>query len=214
MDYFNPVGYRIDKVYIYLRRKLQPRTTAQILKSTGINLDNDKEVFESLCDEESRVVRVSDTHWRWKSAHPYVHNMYDLKSLLKQNLDGIQESELLETYRGVRKDLRKLEEDNEVYIMNGVVYWRDRSLEIEIDDDVKERYNSVQVPDAVEVRRYLVEHGMVETDQDNIVAVNVVPKRKRPRKKGRKRSRTRRSVTNRHMQGTGINLDVDYDGKE
>lgn len=209
-----PIGRQLEVLQTYLRTELKPKSSEEILEATGVDIDGNEDVLHSLTDAESKVVQEKDGRWRWKSMY-HVRNREDLFMLLSRSSDGIVEKNLFDSYKGVVEDVAKLKRSLIVYeVRNGsrsVLYPRDRRLELDIAQDVKEKYNSVKVPDAIEVHRYLVENKL--KDRNDTAGVPVVQPitRKRPKRTVKRKSK-KIKLTNTHMANSGIDLNQDYGG--
>lgn len=212
-----PVGMQLERVHKLLKAELRPLSSEEVLKETGVDIESSPEILLSLTGEASRVVREKDGRWRWKSAF-YLRNFNGLLTLLARSPDGILEKHLLDSYKGVREDIKKLKNRGAVYeIKSGsrvILFPRDSRLELDVAADVKEKYGSVRLPDAIEIHRYLVESGLKETEDVAGATVVSIVTRKRPKRQTLRRSR-KIKLTNTHMANSGIDLNKDFNpGKD
>lgn len=214
-----PIGLQLSRIHNFLRNELLPYTSAEILKQTGVDIDGNPEVLYSLTGDASKVIREKDGKWRWASKYQ-LRNFNHLLSLMGRSTDGVNEKDLLDSYKGVKQDIAKLKKRGAVYeIKSGarlLLFPRDPRLDIEISDEVKERYKKVSVPDAIEVHRYLVAEGLKDTNDTTGVKIAQPVSRKRPSSRKDSKRRARRiKLTNTHMANTGIDLSKDFDpGKD
>eukprot|EP00171_Calliarthron_tuberculosum_P008242 IDg8242t1 len=207
-----PIGMQLEKVHKFLKDELRPLSSEDILKETGVDIDGTSEIHHSLTGKESKVVQEKDGRWRWRSAF-YLRSRNDLFALLSQTPDGIVERKLLDSYKGVRDDLNKLKTRQVVYDIKAgnrtVLYPRDTRLETVVAPDVTKKYTSLRLPDAIEIHRYLVEHGVKDKADTAGVAVAVPVARKRPKRQMKRKAR-RIKLTNTHMANSGIDLNKDF----
>lgn len=207
-----PVGMQLEKVHKYLKEELRPLSTEDILESTGVDIEGNADILLSLKSSDSKVTQDEKGNWRWKSRF-YLRSRNDLFSLLSRSPDGIVEKDLLDSYKGVDRDVERLKKRNVVYeIRSGsrvILFPRDTRLESTISEDVKKEYTSVKVPGPIEVHRYLVARGLKNKDDTTGVAVQTPVARKRPKRQMKRKSR-RVKLTNTHMADSGIDLNQDY----
>lgn len=188
-------------------------TSEEILQLTGVDIEANGEILHSLTDSASRVSQEKDGSWRWNSAF-YLRSFNDLLALICRTPDGIVEKKLLDSYKGVAEDIKKLKSRGAVYeIKSGsrvVLYPRDTRLEIEVGDDVKEKYKTVRLPDAIDIDRELVAKGLKDSDGTG-GGISVPPPiaRKRPKRQAQRKAR-RIKLTNTHMANSGIDLNTDF----
>lgn len=213
-----PVGLQLNRIHNFLKAELEPFTSKEILKATGVDIDNSPDILLSLTGDASRVIKERDGRWRWASKYQ-LRSFNHLLSLMARSYDGVNEKDLFDSYKGVKDDIKKLKKRNAVFeIKSGakvLLFPRDPRLEAnygDISEEVKERYKSVSVPDAIEVHRYLVAEGLKETDDATGVKISQPVSRKRPSSaKGGKRKRTRKiKLTNTHMANSNIDLSKDF----
>lgn len=204
---------QLEKVQKYLRKELAPKTNEEILEATGVDIDSNDQIVHSLSADASKVIQEKDGRWRWKSKY-YLRSRQDLFSLfVRSNPDGILEKDLLESYKGVDEDIKVLKRKDLVYVvgsgMRTVLYLRDTRLELKVSAEVIEEYNSVKLPHAIEVHKYLVDNGLKDSDDTAgiTIAKNVV--RKRPKRQTKRKAR-KVKLTNTHMAGSGIDLNQDF----
>ncbi len=209
-----PIGMQLERLQTYLRSELKPKTSEEVYAATGVDIDGNEQVLHALADAESKVVQERDGRWRWRSMY-HVRTREELFMLLSRSSDGIVEKNLLDSYRGVDADIAQLKRSLLVYeVRNGsrvVLYPRDRRLELPIAQDVVDKYNSVKVPDALEVHRYLVKNNLKDSQDTSGIAVVQPVTRKRPKRQVKRKSR-RIKLTNTHMANSGIDLNQDYGG--
>lgn len=203
---------QLNKIHNLLREELRPMTSAEILESTGVDIESSPELLLSLEGEESKVRRDENGRWRWKSKH-YLRGRNDLLQLFSLAQEGIPESVLLDSYKGVKVDIAKLKESGGIYALKSgsrtVLHRRDKHLETAVSSEVRDRYNAVPLPDAIEVHRYLMKHGLKFSDDTRGTRVSASVTRKRPVKTGKQRAK-RVKLTNTHLINSGIDLSKDY----
>jgi hypothetical protein len=207
-------GMQLSKVHAYLRQELRPCSSQHIFAATGVDIEASSELLLSLLGAGSKVRREPDARWRWKSRH-YLTGLNDLLHFFSMAEEGVVEAVLLDSYRGVKDDLAKLKANGGVYALKSgsktVLHRRDRHLETEVSEPVRNRYNRVSVPDAIEVDRYLVREGLKDSSGGLAGSgVGALVPRKRPRKKGETARAKRVKLTNTHMTNSGIDLSKDY----
>ena len=210
-----PIGLQLHRIHGYLKEELRPVTSSEIFQATGVDISNSEEILQSLTGEGSKVLRLPDGTWRWKSKHT-IRNRDELIALLKRSPLGIVESELYDTYKGVKSDLdgiKKMEEPM-VYVIRdrnkSVLFPREKKLELKIDSSLKEKWLSVSLPDPMTIHQHLVDNGLKENIKGS-GGLSIAPIiRKRPAKKRKKRRRSVK-LTNVHMLGSGIDLTKDLD---
>lgn len=210
---------QLARIHNHLRTELAPKSSAELLEATGVDIESSPDILLSLTGNASKVIKEKDGRWRWASKY-YLRNFHDLLSLLARSRDGINERDLYDSYKDVRNDIKKLKACGGVYdVKSGskqVLYPRDDRLELEISEDVKARYNSVRLPDSIEVHRYLVSMGLKDTQDATGVKIAQPVSRKRPSRQGNRRAR-KIKLTNTHLQNSGIDLSKDFtpgDGKD
>lgn len=210
-----PIGLQLNRIHNFLRAELEPFTSAEILKATQVDIDSSPQIQLSLTGDASKVLREKDGRWRWASKYR-LRNFNHLLQLIARSADGVSEKDLHDSYKGVKEDIKKLKKRNAVYeIKTGakiLLFPRDQRWEIQISEEVKERYKTVRIPDAIEVHRYLVAEGLKETDDATGIMIAKPVSRKRPSStKGGKRKRTRKiKLTNTHMANSNIDLSKDF----
>ena len=204
---------QLKTVQDYLKQELRPLSSEEIRTATGVDIEDSPEVFSSLVGESSNARREADGRWRWKSRH-YLTGFNELLQFFSLSQEGVPENELLDSYKGVRADIEKLKASNFVYALKSgsrmILYRRDQRLELPVSDDVRERYNKVSLPDAIEVHRYLASRGLKETDDVRGTQVHKTVKRKRPGSKKEGRRSKQVKLTNTHMINTGVDLTKDF----
>lgn len=213
-----PIGLQISKIHNFLQTELEAYSSEEILEHTGIDIDHNADILLSLRGDASKVLQEKDGKWRWASKYQ-VRNLNHLVSLIARSLDGINERDLYDSYKGVKNDIKKLKARKAVYELKSgskvLLFPRDDRLEIKVSDELKERYNSLILPDAIEVHRTLVENGLKETDDKTGVNVSRPITRKRPSRKGSNRRNKKIKLTNVHMEDTNIDLTKDIEsGKD
>lgn len=213
-------GLQLLKIHDFLKAELQSFSSEELLAKTGVDIENSHEISLSLKGDASKVIREEDGKWRWASKYP-VRNFNQLLTLMCRNTDGIVERDLYDSYKGVKDDIKKLKKRSAVYeIKSGskiLLFPRDDRFQVNISDEVRDKYKRISVPDAIEVHRYLVQRGLKETDDSTGIKIAAPVSRKRPssRKDNKRRRNKRIKLTNTHMENSGIDLNKDYNtGKE
>lgn len=205
-------GIQLEKVHVYLKKELQPFTSAEILEATGVDIEASPELLVSLQDKSSKVRREEDGRWRWKSRH-YLTGLNGLLQLFAQATEGIIETSLYDSYKGVKDDIAKVKSRGAVYALKAgsktVLHRREPHLEIRVSEAVKSRYSAIPMLDPIETHRYLIEKGLKESTDVHGTSVSAPVSRKRPKKSDKKRSK-RVKLTNVHLRDSGIDLTSDY----
>lgn len=210
-----PVSFQLNRIHKFLREELEPFSSEEILKRTGVNIERNQEILDSLTGDASKVIRETDGRWRWASKYQ-LRNIADLIALMSRTTEGIVERELLDSYKGIKGDIEKLKNSKAVYsIKSGsrfILFRRDTDLEMDISKEVKDMYKVVRVPeDAMEIHRYLVSQGLKDTTDTRGVKIAQPITRKRPSSRKDTRRRKRRiKLTNTHMENSNIDLSKDY----
>lgn len=209
-----PVGLQLNRIHTFLRSELEPFSSSEILQRTGVDIENTPDILLSLTGDASKVIREKDGRWRWASKYQ-LRNFSHLLSLMSRSSDGVNEKDLYDSYKGVKDDIAKLKKRDAIYeLKSGVrilLFPRDPRLDLQISDDVKERYKGVRVPDAIEIHRYLVAEGLKETDDATGVMIAKPVARKRPSSRKESKRRTRKiKLTNTHMENSNIDLSKDF----
>lgn len=203
---------QLNKIHNLLREELRPMSSAEVLQATGVDIEASPELLLSLQGEESKVRRDEGGRWRWKSKH-YLTGRNDLLQFFSLAQEGVPETVLLDSYKGVKEDIAKLKQSGGIYALKSgsriVLHRRDKYLETSVSEEVRNRYNSVLLPDAIEVHRYLMKHGLKFSDDKRGARVTATVTRKRPVKQGKQRSK-RVKLTNTHLVNSGIDLSKDY----
>lgn len=214
-----PVGLQLSRIHDFLKAELAPLSSEDIKAQMGIDIDASPEIFQALTSDSSKVLREKDGRWRWSSKY-LVKNINELIVLIVRSSDGIFEKDLYDSYKGIKDDIKKLKKRGALYeIKSGskiLIFPQDSRLKIDIGEEVKTKYKEVRVPDAIEIHRYLVQHGLKETDDKSGVRIAQPVSRKRPKTKQGGRRRTRRiKLTNTHLKNSDIDLSKDYNtGKD
>jgi len=209
-----PIGLKLSKIHTYLLAELEAKTVEEIEEATGVNIYGDSEVHISLTGANAKVIQEKDGRWRWKSKY-FLKDRVSLFQLLANSPDGIIEKDLYDTYKGIKNDIAILKQRDIVIQIKNVLYPRDHRLEpaTPIDTDVVARMNGLQVPNAFEVSKYLVENKLKNAPDGGDGAyevTTVVNPRKRPKRQNNKRKNRRYKITNTHMEASGIDLHKDY----
>lgn len=214
-----PIGLQLSKVHKFLARELEAFSSEEIRKATGVDIETSPEIFLSLTGDASKVIREKDGKWRWASKYQLT-NFNHLVSLIARSPDGVCEKDLYDSYKGVKEDIKKLKVRNAVHeIKNGsriLLFPRNHRLEVGVSDELKLKYNSVYLPDEIEVHRFLVAEGLKKTDDATGVKIAQPITRKRPNRRNDKKQRTKKiKLTNTHLTNSEIDLSKDYNtGKE
>lgn len=208
-----PVGMQLERVHKFLKAELRPLTSSEILTATGVDIDGNAEILQSLTDEKSRVGQEKDGRWRWRSEF-FLRNFNDLLAKMVQSPDGIAERRLLDAYKGVAGDIEKLKKRGVVHEVKAgtkvILYPRDGRMELDVSEDVREKYNSVKLPDAIDVHRELVSAGLKDSDgAGGVISISQPVARKRPKRQVQRKNR-RIKLTNTHMANSGIDLNKDF----
>lgn len=212
-------GMKILKVHKFLERELESFTSEEILKATGIDIENSPVIFNSLTGDASKVLREKDGRWRWASKYQLT-NLNHLISLIARSPDGVCEKDLYDSYKGVKDDIKKLKAKRAVHeIKNGsrvLLFPRNAQLSVPISDELKQKYRSIILPeDDIEVHRYLVARNLKKTDDINGVKISQPVARKRPSRRNDRKKAKKIKLTNTHLDGSGIDLSKDYNtGKD
>lgn len=214
-----PTGIQLVRIHNFLARELEAFSSEEILRATNVDIERSPDILHSLTGEKSKVIREKDDKWRWASKYQ-VRDFSQLIALLARSTDGICEKDLYDSYKGVKDDLKKLKKKCAVYeIKSGsriLLFPHDPRLDVQVSDDLKEQYNRMSLPDAIEVHRYLVEKGLKDTEDATGVKIAQPVTRKRPSKRGDRARRAKKiKLTNTHMENTNIDLSKDFNtGKE
>lgn len=214
-----PIGLQLAKIHNFLKAELEAFSSEELLERTGVDIEDSPDIFLSLTGDASKVIREKDNKWRWASKYQ-LRNFNQLLTLMFRSTDGVSERDLYDSYKGVKDDIKKLKKRGAVYeIKSGskiLLFPRDDRFELNISEEVKEKYKHVPVPDAIEVHRYLVQRGLKETDDATGVKIAAPVSRKRPSSRKESKRRARRiKLTNTHMANSGIDLSKDFNtGKE
>lgn len=208
-----PVGMQLEKVHKFLKAELRPLTSAEIQEATGVDIDGNSEILQSLTDAASRVGQEKDGRWRWNSEF-FLRNFNELLALMVRSPDGIAERRLLDAYKGVAADIEKLKKRGVVYEIKAgtrvVLYPRDGRMELDVSQDVRDKYNSIRLPDALDVHRELVDAGLKDSDgAGGAISISQPVARKRPKRQVQRKAR-RIKLTNTHMANSGIDLNKDF----
>lgn len=212
-----PIGQQLLKIHKFLQEKLESFSSEEILRETGVDIDGSQQILDSLTGDASKVLREKNGKWRWASKYQLTSS-HELRSLLARSLNGVSEKDLYDSYKSVKDDIKALKKRNAVIeIKSGskvYLFPRDPRLEIEVSEELKQRYKEVSIPDEREVEAYLVQHNLKKTDPEASSAQPITRKRPGRRKDGKKRQK-KMKLTNTHMLGSNIDLTKDYDtGKE
>lgn len=209
-----PIGLQISKIHTFLQTELEAFSSEEILKETGIDIDANPDILLSLTGDASKILQEKDGKWRWASKYQ-VRNFAHLIALIARSKDGISEKDLFDSYKGVKKDIATLKAKKAVYeIKSGskvLLFPKDDRLELNISDELKERYKSIILPDPLEVHRFLVSNGLKASDDKNGVHMAQPVTRKRPSSKQTAKRRNKKiKLTNTHMANTNIDLSKDF----
>lgn len=213
-----PIGLKLERIHKFLARELDAFSSAHILQSTGVDIDNSPDILNSLTGDASKVLREKNGKWRWASKFQLT-NSIELRSLIARSLDGVSERDLYDSYKTVKDDIKMLKKQNAVFeIKSGskiLLFPCDPRLNVYVSDELQARYKQVPLPDEIEVHRYLVANGMKQTDDATGVSIAQPVARKRPGKRTDRKRGKKVKLTNTHMVGSNIDLTKDFDtGKE
>lgn len=210
-----PIGLQLSKVHKFLAKELEAYSSQDIKNRTGVDIENTPEILHSLTGDASKVIRDKQGRWRWASKYQLT-NFNHLITLIARSLDGVNERDLYDSYRGVRDDIKKLKAKNAVHELKigskVILFPKNQQLTLDITDELKLKYKTITLPeDEIETHRYLVEHGLKQTDDKNGIKIAQPIVRKRPnRRNDRKRQNKRIKLTNTHLKNSDIDLTKEY----
>lgn len=214
-----PIGLQLQKIHKFLSTELESFTSQDILKRTGVDIDRSPQIFLSLTDDKSKVLREHDGKWRWASKYQ-VKDFNSLIALIGRSYDGVCEKDLLDSYKGVKEDIKKLREKDAIMEMKSgskvLLFPQHENLQSKVSDKMKEIYSKVSLPDEIEIHRYLVTAGIKKTDDVTGIKISQPVARKRPGRRNDKKRRAKKiKLTNTHMTGSNIDLSKDFNtGKD
>lgn len=210
---------QLQRVHAHLRAELRSLSSEEIRLATGVDIEASPELLNSLQGEAAKVRREKDGRWRWKSRH-YIPGFQQLLQFFSSLQEGVPETALLDCYKGVKDDIKKLKEQGMVYALKAkggsrvVLHRREKRLELDVSQDVRDKFSLIILPDRYEVHRYLVGKGLKEVDDEKSARApgSAVVKRKRPGGGQGKAKRAKKiKLTNTHMTGLdGVDLTTDF----
>eukprot|EP01105_Mastigella_eilhardi_P006176 TRINITY_DN17786_c0_g1_i1.p1 TRINITY_DN17786_c0_g1~~TRINITY_DN17786_c0_g1_i1.p1 ORF type:complete len:316 (-),score=103.03 TRINITY_DN17786_c0_g1_i1:96-971(-) len=180
-----------------------------VLVGTGINLLNFPELLQTLKTHSKVTYNETSGLYAYKPTYD-IHNRDDLERLLERTPDGISEEDLKDSYKGAADDIKATVEAGTVIGIENtetkstILFPNDTSFIIRVTPDVQRLWNSIVVPDEVELERTLEELGIGSSDKPKLGA------RKRATSVKARRGGKIRKLTNTHLvPGLDMNKAVD-----
>ncbi|GAB2291242.1 hypothetical protein Dimus_025498 [Dionaea muscipula] len=203
-----PAGAQIKRVIDLLYETREAFTPEQINEATYVDMNANKNVFESL--RNNPKVNYDGGRFRYKAKHD-VKGKDELLSLIKRNTEGILIIDLKDAYPNVMEDLQALKAEGKIWLLSNfdsqedIAYPNDpRLVGVKVDDDLKQLFRSIELPrDMLDVEKDLQKNGMkpaTNTAKRRAAAqVQGISSQSKPKKK--KREITKRTkLTNVHMR--------------
>jgi hypothetical protein len=193
----------------FLRANRGFKSLSDIHAALDIDLEQRTDVLPSLKLHKNILVGEDARSIRYKPEYDHIHNINDLKRFIREDVvGGVQERSLEDAYIGIMKDLHLLEVEKFIYKIDDreskltIVYFRDRSLENDIDEDIKELWMKVEMPtDETKIEEALKRGGIMDDQQSTEVFGRKVKHVAAHKSAKSKRSEGKRKyvVSNTHM---------------
>jgi hypothetical protein len=159
----------------FLRHNRGYKSLSDINAALDINLEQRSDALSSLKVNKNIAIGEDGRSMRYKAEFDQIGSINDLRNFVnsKEFLNGVAQKQLEDAYHGILNDLDVLEKEEKIiYRMDDreskltYVFPRDRSLEYEIDEDIKELWLKVEMPmDETKIEDALKRGGIMDDQQ-------------------------------------------------
>ncbi|GFP89691.1 general transcription factor iie subunit 2 [Phtheirospermum japonicum] len=196
----------MKRVIHLLYETRQALTPDQINEKTYVDINSNKDVFDSLCNNPK--VRYDGNRFSYKPKHD-CRNKDEVRVLVRECPDGIPVIDLEDSYLAVMDDLQSLKASGDIWLISNldskedIAYPNDTRADIKVDNDLKQLFRGIELPrDMLDIEKDLQKNGMkpvTNTARRRAMAqtegIPVKPETKRKKHEISKRTK----LTNTHM---------------
>lgn len=209
-----PLPQIIKKALETLQREARPLSSTELAEAAGTGFkswfhERDTELWESLRNNEK--IKYEGDRYAYKAKF-VAKDKAELLALLTKRPEGTSMRELNDAYPGdvggerLTADIAAMQQEGAVWVIinseskEGVVYPRDKSYELPVDDRIKRMWASMEVPtDPGALSRELQRAGIPVSARQSVIPPRSLPPSKEERRKKRKRDFSKLHVTNVHL---------------
>ncbi|GBG61434.1 hypothetical protein CBR_g21779 [Chara braunii] len=200
-----PTGRHLKLVLDTLKEERRPLTPQQIKEYCGVDVNENKELFESL--KNNPKARYDGHSFEYKSAYA-VNNKDDLLRLIRTVPEGIPMADLEDSYPGIIEDAQELKAAGQAWLIQNsdsqkdIIYPNDPRIVIQVDEEIKQLVRSIEMPrEFVTIERELEKIGSRPISNSlQRQAILGVPRHLQQKPKPRKKRENKRmKYTNFHL---------------
>ncbi|GKU95298.1 hypothetical protein SLEP1_g8675 [Rubroshorea leprosula] len=201
-----PVGRQMKRVLDLLLQTRQALTAEQINEACFVDVNGNKDVFQSL--RNNPKVHYDGKCFSYKAMYD-VKSKSELLALIRKFTEGIDVSDLKDSYPNVMENLQALKAGGQIWLLSNldsqdIAYPNDPKFSIKVENDIKELFFKVHLPqDMHEIEKDLQKNGInpaTNTAQRRAAAVvqGIAITKTKPKKKS-KDLRYIKNLTNKHL---------------
>lgn len=204
-----------SEVIAFLYQHRGPRAIASLEKKLHFPIASNSELVQFLSNNPKVAFNTADNTLTYTPTYPQIKDKQSLLEFAETNskthsLFPLSLRDLLDAYEGVLEDAESLVAENFLYRIDDaetgstVFLYKDPQFNLDVDEDIKEKWRGVSVVSDIAMETALVDAGMMSLAEHE--AGHQLRKRKSKvavNKKGRKSARVRKDrkyvITNTHM---------------
>ncbi|KAG0204207.1 hypothetical protein BGX28_003782 [Mortierella sp. GBA30] len=186
----------------------EPQTIEDMKRKGNVDLEAKPELFELLkSNEKVSYDSISETFVYKPTYH--IKNKEDLLAMLekRKNEGGMEYKELKDSYSKLAESVKELSDEGRILVVRNkdgmprVLYWNDVRYNTAMDQDFRDIWHRLRIPDEVDLPKELEKAGLTHMQVFDKKGPGETPKRKQVRRNRKMK------ITNTHMKDLDLTKD-------
>ncbi|KAF9946855.1 hypothetical protein BGZ72_011085 [Mortierella alpina] len=186
----------------------EPQTVGDLKRKGNVDLEAKPELFELLkTNEKVSYDTISETFVYKPTYH--IKNKDDLLAMLekRKNEGGMEYKELKDSYSKLAESVKELSDEGRILVVRNkdgmprVLYWNDVRYNTAMDQDFRDIWHKLRIPDEVDLPKELEKAGLTHMQVFDKKGPGETPKRKQVRRNRKMK------ITNTHMKDLDLTKD-------
>ncbi|KAF9941200.1 hypothetical protein BGZ67_005653 [Mortierella alpina] len=186
----------------------EPQTVEDLKRKGNVDLEAKPELFELLKSNEKVSYDTISETFVYKPTY-HIKNKEDLLTMLekKKNEGGMEYKELKDSYSKLAESVKELSDEGRILVVRNkdgmprVLYWNDVRYNTAMDQDFRDIWHKLRIPDEVDLPKELEKAGLTHMQVFDKKGPGETPKRKQVRRNRKMK------ITNTHMKDLDLTKD-------
>lgn len=192
----------------YLKTVDEPQTVEDLKRKGNVDLEAKPELFDLLKSNEKVSYDTISETFVYKPTY-HIKNKEDLLAMLekRKNEGGMEYKELKDSYSKLAESVKELSDEGRILVVRNkdgmprVLYWNDVRYNTAMDQDFRDIWHKLRIPDEVDLPKELEKAGLTHMQVFDKKGPGETPKRKQVRRNRKMK------ITNTHMKDLDLTKD-------